>query len=572
MGKRSLKASQTGIAKAKQAFRRKGWTQEYLAAEVGLETRQSVWKFFAGRPIERHLFIDICFRLDLEWEDIVELPEAEPLPVESIAEPPTENWLEQARSRLSAAIRQQCGYLQTALDMAHPLALEQVYTQIRILPQPNHQRWLEVLDFEDSSQFDRLQSRSVSQSMTGSEAVAAHAKLMILGKPGSGKTTFLQSLALQYSQGQGQGQAQAQAQQIPIYISLRHFAAEARKQADFRLEGFIGRQWIAHGLTQDQIESLLQQGQALVLLDGLDEVTLADSREVCTQIQKFAETYGANSIVLTSRIAAQEYYFRGFTYVEMADFDYSQITTAVYKWFAASHSEATANPAEVANPEVANPEVANPEVANPEVANPEAAASRLAKAEQFLEQLQCHENQPIRELVTTPILLHLACLVFQSRSTFPSRRARLYQAGLDILLVRWDSARGICRDSIYHDLTLSDKISILSRIAAVMFEQGKLFFEKGEVLQIIAEYLKTSPIANGDAEALWLNSEAVLRAIVLQHGLLVERARDVYSFSHLTFQEYLTARHIVASFAMGDRPILLQLVSRRFTEDRKSVV
>jgi len=51
MARRSLQASAQGIKKAKQAFLRKGWTQEYLAGEVGLETRQPIWKFFAGKPI-----------------------------------------------------------------------------------------------------------------------------------------------------------------------------------------------------------------------------------------------------------------------------------------------------------------------------------------------------------------------------------------------------------------------------------------------------------------------------------------------------------------------------------------
>jgi predicted NACHT family NTPase len=43
------------------------------------------------------------------------------------------------------------------------------------------------------------------------------------------------------------------------------------------------------------------------------------------------------------------------------------------------------------------------------------------------------------------------------------------------------------------------------------------------------------------------DSEAVLKAIEAQHGLLVERARGIYSFSHLTFQEYFTARYFVES-------------------------
>jgi predicted NACHT family NTPase len=44
---------------------------------------------------------------------------------------------------------------------------------------------------------------------------------------------------------------------------------------------------------------------------------------------------------------------------------------------------------------------------------------------------------------------------------------------------------------------------------------------------------------------LQLDSEVVLKSIEVQHGLLVERARDIYSFSHRTFQEYFTARKIV---------------------------
>jgi predicted NACHT family NTPase len=39
----------------------------------------------------------------------------------------------------------------------------------------------------------------------------------------------------------------------------------------------------------------------------------------------------------------------------------------------------------------------------------------------------------------------------------------------------------------------------------------------------------------------------VLRAIESQHGLIIERARGIFSFSYLAFQEYFTARNIVAS-------------------------
>ncbi|MGH8001734.1 MAG: NACHT domain-containing protein, partial [Brasilonema sp.] len=74
MARRSLKASILGIQKAKRAFQVREWTQEYLASEVGLETRQPIWKFFTGKPIERQNFMEICFQLGLDWQEIAELP------------------------------------------------------------------------------------------------------------------------------------------------------------------------------------------------------------------------------------------------------------------------------------------------------------------------------------------------------------------------------------------------------------------------------------------------------------------------------------------------------------------
>jgi predicted NACHT family NTPase len=64
------------------------------------------------------------------------------------------------------------------------------------------------------------------------------------------------------------------------------------------------------------------------------------------------------------------------------------------------------------------------------------------------------------------------------------------------------------------------------------------------VEQHIIDYIRNLPGAQEDEEALQLDSEAVLKSIEAQHGLLVERARGIYSFSHLTFQEYFTAKQI----------------------------
>ncbi|AFY76955.1 MAG: NACHT domain-containing NTPase [Hydrococcus sp. C42_A2020_068] len=533
MAKRSLRSSTTGIVRAKQAFESQGWTQESLATEVGLSSRQSIWKFFTGRPIERHIFKEICFKLDLDWTEIADLPK-EQLPV---SQPPEieenlgiEEWVQRMRSRNREHIQTQCDTLQSSFDLTQPL-LSQIYTLVNLLPHPSSQRWLEISDLQNvQPELARLDFTQLDRSATpGMELVAQHNKLMILGKPGSGKTTFLQYIALQCNQGKYKRDL------IPFFIQLRILTAEVPDEEDFSFLNYIVRQCQACGLSKHQALILLQEGKILLLLDGLDEIPESDSNAILKQIDIFSQEYYKNHIIITCRTAAVNYHFRGFTYVEIADFKQDQIETFAKKWFIA-----TAN----------------------------SEREGILKAEQFLEQLERPENQPIRELGITPILLNLICSVFKERASFPTKRSKLYQAGLDILLQRWDRARGIHRDRVYQHLSLPDKIKLLCQIAATTFEQENYFFESSEILPIIEDYLRHLPNSTTDPETLWLDSEAVLKAIELQHGLLVERARDIYSFSHLTFQEYLTARKIVASPAPQKLEQELQKLASHTTENR----
>ncbi|WP_223257349.1 hypothetical protein [Phormidesmis priestleyi] len=77
MVKRSLQASPNGIQQAKRAFALKGWTQANLAGEVNLKTRQPIWPFFTGQPIDRQILLEICSVLELDWHEIAVDPPAE---------------------------------------------------------------------------------------------------------------------------------------------------------------------------------------------------------------------------------------------------------------------------------------------------------------------------------------------------------------------------------------------------------------------------------------------------------------------------------------------------------------
>ncbi|MBW4575173.1 MAG: NACHT domain-containing NTPase [Aphanothece sp. CMT-3BRIN-NPC111] len=390
------------------------------------------------------------------------------------------------------------------LDMSHPIGLNDIYTNVNILETITGRRRkgiAELLQECKSEDFERFGlGRITEKRVPGLEAVEKYTKLMIWGKPGAGKTTFLKYLAIQCNQGG------FQAERVPIFVTLKDFAEDANKLG---LLEYISQHLSSCGVGNTQVVDLFNQGRTLVLLDGLDEVREEDSSRVLKEIRDFSRQLRDNRFVVTCRIAAREYTFEKFTEVEIADFDDEQIYTFAANWF----------------------------------------KNKDVKPATFIEHIG--ENDQIKELATNPLLLTLLCLVFEESGDFPPNRSELYKEGLDVLLKKWDAKRDIHRDKVYKKLSFQRKEDLLSQIALATFEKGDYFFKQKVAEQYIIDYIRNLPDANTEPEALQLDSEVVLHSIEAQHGLLVERAKGIYSFSHLTFHEYFTAREII----LGAQPL-----------------
>ncbi|HEY9665772.1 MAG TPA: NACHT domain-containing NTPase [Coleofasciculaceae cyanobacterium] len=536
MVKRSLQASPIGIQQARRAFAHKGWTQENLAWEVGLKTRQPVWRFFSGRPVERHIFLEICSLLELNWREIAADPSTEFADPTEVAFAPVidiDVLVQQVRSQRFEKIQDQCGTLQL-LDISRPVKIDDIYIDINILEEIASLQWLEFADLQKFTpkEFDRFGYCEISQTqIAGMRAVETYSKLRVLGKPGAGKTTFLQHLAIQCNRGR------FAANRVPIFVTLKNFADESREVGEFHLLNYIRSEFCTCGIFDPSVlETLLWEGRVLLLLDGLDEVLHQESKGVVNEIRKLSENYQKNLFVVTCRTAAKAFNLRRFTDVEIAPFSQDQIVAFAQKWFTALTKMNVQN--------------------------------RQEKAEIFINQLDLPENLQFRRLAVTPLFLHLACSVFHHQNKFPTQRTAFYKQCLDLLLSKWDETKGIERDEVYQGFLLPQKLKLLSQFAAATFEQGNYFFEQRMIEQYIGDYLRDLPNSSTEPEELQLDSEGVLKAIELQHGLLAERLQGIFSFSYLTFQEYLTARNIVASHNLQTLEQPLERLVSHMTEPR----
>lgn len=394
------------------------------------------------------------------------------------------------------------------VGMRKPIPLDDVYVRVQFLDEHAALRYKSPEEVEQAFRARRWRHfDSISdERQDGTQVIDDKQYLMVLGGPGVGKSTFLRKAGLEALKGKDGSFAH---ECIPVFLELKRFTED---QID--IEALITKEFEICGYPYpEQMTNIaLKSGKLLILFDGLDEVPMANVDNVVRKIGDFVDQYSQNRFIASCRTAVYKGGFTRFTEVEMADFDDSQIETYIKNWFDSTPHQYRYQ-----------------------------LDKEMKTAEQCWKALNTIGHHATKELARNPLLLTLLCMVYDNSQNFPRNRVDLYEKALSIFLEEWAAEKRIRREeSISQYLDIAAEKRMLSEIAAKNFEVDRLFFSEGEILAQIQEFGK----GNANTPPTF-NASKILETILVDQGLFVERVRGSYFFSHLTFQEYLTANYIV---------------------------
>ncbi|MCP5018643.1 MAG: SUMF1/EgtB/PvdO family nonheme iron enzyme, partial [Ketobacter sp.] len=403
------------------------------------------------------------------------------------------------------------------VDRAIALPLLEMYVPLKArIELPKGETWDRSIKV-GGGQLPDEEGQRIGEPQPVLDLLQTHDGVIILGDPGAGKTTFLKYLAIRLAL--GHGDTLGLGNRLPILLPLSAYAS-ALDAGDVSLDDFICTYYDDQGIDLPLtalFEAALNQGQALFLLDGLDEVKSMKQRELV--VDRFLTYFTfhrrvGNKFALTSRIIGYDEVRPANKHLKectLVDFDREEMEIFVDKWTGALEKAMRGG------------------------RTPFGAAEARREKEELLEAIDQHEG--VRRLATNPLLLTILALMKRQGVTLPERRVELYDKYIETLIRHWNLARGLDRRA-GRELDYGTALHVLAALALWMHQEnpGISLAPQEEVKRQLVTIYKGRGVADPEIQAQQLLTDAREYA-----GLLVERGQRAYGFIHLTFQEYLAA-------------------------------
>ncbi|NQT11424.1 MAG: NACHT domain-containing protein, partial [Planctomycetes bacterium] len=345
-------------------------------------------------------------------------------------------------------------------------------------------------------------------------------RFSLLAKPGGGKSTLLKRLAVAYAEPDRLRESDdglPERDWLPLFLRCRILRDRAHRPIRELLDDLpqhAGMSGDEASVFRGQIDEALRSGRALLLVDGLDEISDEGTRTTFAgHLRTFLAMFPQVAMVVTSREAGYRHVAgvvaSACKQASLAPFDERDVERLCESW----HVQV---------------------VGDNETVRSE--ARELADT--------IWQNERIRSLAENPLMLTTLLVVRRCcGGELPTRRVELYWEAARVLIRTWNTAG-------FEPMDLEETLAQLSYVACAMMNEGvqrvghRLLLEllqeaRGE-LQAELQFAAISP-------AQFIERIEYRSSLLMQtgHERIDDELQPVYEFRHLTFQEYLAARGLV---------------------------
>ena len=348
--------------------------------------------------------------------------------------------------------------------------------------------------------------------------------LVILGDPGSGKTTHLKRLLLACLR-ESPHNLGLEADTVPVFLPLR-MLDDLNSGIDAFIEKTLDDPHF--GTTKGFGKRLLERGHLLLLFDGLDEVSEPRQRaRVSRWIEEAARSRPTCTAVVTCRFAGYDAAARldsAFLELHLRPLTPEQAESFIRNWYHAVETGLAIDPAQ-------------------------GKIEATHRAEGLVQRLLEPDFRSARmaEMTRNPLLLANLCLVHRDRGTLPRNRHKLYDDCIEVLLELWRNEKKL-------------PISVSAEIGRRTLQPIALWLH-GQEQRTRATVEELAPVIEPVLQSLrWQGGDAAgfLRAMRDESGLLTGWGPEQYGFMHLGFQEYLASLEMRRLAFEGDKDAVLE--------------